>query len=211
MAKTALVTKKVKKSGKAEAEAVVKKAKGFPAKKPLAKGEKAKPKAKKAKILFKAPEDFKPAFFEVDFATCRDGLVNGSSVQVNRVKGKWDNEEAKRYNLAEYDLATLLGITARLGSIFAPNVLKRLPPKTKFGLILRANRKSADGSLAVAVKEAKMAVEGKNGKMKMKWFSDKKDPIYRKLRRIKNVLPSAFINVQLPPSGRQKKAKADEE
>jgi hypothetical protein len=53
-----------------------------------------------------------------------------------------------------------------------------------------------------------MKAEGK----KAKWFEDKKDPIYRKLRKAARVLPSVFINAQLPPSGRRTSKKdADEE
>ena len=45
---------------------------------------------------------------------------------------------------------------------------------------------------------------------KWKWYTDKADPIYRKLRRAAKVLPSAFVAVQLPPSGRRTK-KSDED
>lgn len=212
MANLKLVPKK--KAAKAEAETVIKKAKGtFPAKKASADGKKAPAKKKAAKLIFKAPADFKPAFFEVEFATGKDGLVKGESVSINRVKGRWDNPEAKRFNLAEYDLATQNGIVSRLGAIYAPNILKRLPAGSKFGMILRCNKRSADGSLSVAFKGIKQMVESKKnpGKMKWKWFEDKKDPLYRKLRKIARILPGAFVNVQLPPAtGRQKKSKDED-
>ena len=180
--------------------------KGFPARKP---GTVAR--ARPAKITFKAPADFKPSFFEIVFATLRDGLVNGSSINIQRVRGNWTNEEAKRFNLAEYDMPTYNAIIARLGAIYAPNVLKRLPPKTKFTLVIRVNRKAADGTLSVLVKGIKQTSPSLKtpGKFVSKWFADKKDPTYRKIRKIAAILPGAFIVVQLPPAGRQKKA-ADE-
>lgn len=182
---------------------------GVPAKKPVAK----KPAGNRpAKITFQAPSDFKPAFFEVEFATLADGLLNGASLKIQRVKGNWTNEDARRYDLATYDLATYTAVAARLGSITAPNVLKRLPPETSFGLVIRVNRRSADGTLSVIIKGIKQgAISSKSGKMRWKWFEDKKDITYRKIRKITNSLAGAFVEVQLPPSGRQKKAAADEE
>lgn len=195
-----------KKKVKAKGEDAPKKKFPF-GRKPGAKGaaSSTKKKSKRAPpILFQAPADFKPAFFEVKFTTMRDGLINGNSLKAIRIKGKWDNPDAKRYDLAEYDLGTLLGIAARLGSIYAPNVLKRLPGKTTFKLILRAGKKAADNSLSVKVKEAGHVIFH-NDKPKLKWFEDKKDPVYRKLRKVSKVLSAAFTKVQLPPKGRQKK------
>lgn len=196
-------------------------AKAAPAKKPAVAAKKpaAKPAGKKpatarpAKITFQAPADFKPAFFEIEFASLRDGLLNGASFKIQRVKGNWTNPDAKRFDLATYDLATYTAVAARLGSITAPNVLKRLPPKTKFGLVVRVNRRSVDGTLSCIIKGIKMTVPSKKDPKKSvwKWFEDKKDLTYRKIRKVTNSLPGAFINVQLPPSGRQPKKVADEE
>lgn len=162
--------------------------------------------ARPAPILFKAPADFKPAFFEVIFESLRDGLVRGGSIRIDRVRGRWDNPDSKRFDLATYDVATLLGVATRLGGMaMAPNVLRRLPPKSKFGVVLRVNRRSADGSLAVIVKGIKqLVVSGE--KAKWKWLTDKTDTTYRKIRKMARSLPGAFVEVQLPPSGRQKKA-----
>lgn len=171
-----------------------------------------KTKTKKAKkILFKAPEDFKPSFFEVMFETLRDGCIRGSTFSALRVKGKWDNADNPRYDLAEYDAGTSLAIATRISAAaHAANVLKRLPPKEKFGLVLRVNKRSADGSLAVSLKGARQLVVGKNDKLKWKWFEDKKDPTYRKIRKAIKLLPSAFVEVKLPPKGKRK-GKKDED
>ena len=194
----------ISKKAKVIAKKVIDKASGAVAKKA--------PSTRPAPVVFKAPADFKPAFFEVEFATMRDGLVNGASVKINRVKGNWTNAEAKRYDLSTYDQATLNGVVARLGAIYAPNILKRLPLKTKFGLVLRVNKRAADGNLSVLFKGIKQSIESKKtpGKFVWKWFEDKSDVTYRKIRKISRILPSAFVNVQLPPSGRQPK-KTDEE
>lgn len=165
-------------------------------------------------ILFKAPADFKPAFFEVEFDTLRDGLIRGGSIQVNRVKGKWDNPDAKRFDLATYDVATLCGIAARLGAAaMAPNILKRLPPKTKFGVILRVAKRAADGSLTAGVKGIKRLGVGKGDKPKWFWINNQSEGAdlinFRKLRKMTRTLPGAFVEVQLPPTVRRGKKEED--
>lgn len=163
-----------------------------------------------APILFKAPADFKPAFFEIAFESLRDGLIRGGSIKVVRVRGRWDNADAKRYDLADYDQATLLGVASRLGGMaMAPNVTKRLPPKSKYGIIVRVNRRSADGALVTPLKGIKqLVVSGE--KAKWKWMTDKTDVTYRKIRKLARALPGAFVEVQLPPSGRRSKKDAEE-
>lgn len=176
--------------------------KSVPAKKPGVK--------KPGPILFKTPVDFKPSFFEVEFETLRDGLIRGGSVVVNRVRGKWDNPEAKRFDLSTYDIATLVGIATRLGgAAMAPNVLKRLPPKTKFGLILRVAKRAATESLAVSIKGIKRLGVTTSGKPKWVWMNPQSEGTdlinYRKLRRMVRTLAGAFVEVQLPPSTRRGK------
>lgn len=189
--------------------------KGFPAKKARAAGSAA---AKKpGPILFKAPADFKPAFFEIEFETLRDGLIRGGSIKVNRVRGKWDNPDAPRYDLATYDLPTLAGVATRLGAMaFAPNITKRLPPKSKFGLVLRLNCRAATGSLSVVVKGAKyLAISEKTGKAKWVWVNAKSTEaallLHRRMRRMGRFMSGAFVEVQLPPSTRRAKSKAESE
>jgi len=176
-----------------------------PGKKPVAK-KKAAP-ARAPAPVFEAPADFKPAFFEVAFSVGEDGLMAPQSLQASRVKGRWDNAEARRYDLREYDVNTLIGIGTRLAYVtYAPNILKRLPANTSYGLVLRVSKRASDGSLAARVVAAKYQLESG----KWKWYSDKADPIYRRLRRVSRPLASGFVDVQLPPSGRRSKKSSDE-
>ena len=173
--------------------------------------EKAKIKAAKEKLItFKAPSDFKPCSIALRFITQHDGMIH-PQVTCERIRGLWSNPEAKRYNMAEYDPVTLTGIVSRLSaSCYSSNVTKRLPPKTKFLLIIRTGVKAANGSLTVRIQAAGHYVEV-NDKLKLKWYEDKKDPAYAKLRRSARLLRGAFVNVQLPPAGRRPKKEDDAE
>lgn len=190
--------------------------KTFPAKKVGGPAAKKVAGARPGPILFKAPADFKPSFFEIEFETLRDGLVRGGSVTVQRVRGKWDNPDAPRFNLAEYDLATLVGVATRLGAMsFAPNVIRRLPPKTKFGLVVRVAKRAADGSLTSGVKGAKfLTVSEKTGKAKWVWVNaqsaDQSLLLHRRMRKMGRYLAGAFVEVQLPPTKKKGRAAAEE-
>ena len=179
-------------------------------KKPVAKkaapAKKSTAAARPAPLRFDAPSDFKPYFCEVRFKTGEDALISPVGFKASRVKGRWDNQEAPRFDLKEYDVPTLLGIMSRLSAVtFAPNVLRRLPANTSFLLILRVNRRSADNSLAIIMKAAAMS----NSAGKLRWFKEKADPVYRRLRRSVRILPSAFVDTQLPPSRRRSKKDSD--
>lgn len=180
--------------------------KTFPARKTAVAGAK-KPAAKAKLPTFKAPADFKPAFIEYGFTIGKDGLIDTRTVECQRVKGRWDNADAPRYDMRSYDINTVMGITARLSSVtFAPNILRRLAAGSKFKLVIRVAKRAADGSLAAGIKVGQFL----NEKGKMAWFEDKADPDWRRLRRANRQLPSAFVDIQLPPSKRTKKV-ADEE
>jgi hypothetical protein len=179
-----------------------------PAKKPVARTAAKTRGAASAPPRFDAPSDFKPFFAEVEFSTGTDGLIAAGSVEVSRVRGKWDNTEAPRYKMSEYDQATLVAVACRLSSVtFASNILKRLPGETRFKLIVRVSRRAADNSLASTIREAAMS----NAAGKLRWFKEKADPTYRRLRRANRILPSAFVCVQLPPIKRRKAAAETEE
>jgi hypothetical protein len=181
--------------------------KGFPAKKTGTAAKKA-PSKKPKPLVFKAPVDFKPFFLEVAVQTGTDGLFSPVGFSATRIRGNWDNPEAKRYDLATYDVPTLAAIGMRLSSVtFAPNILKRLPINTKFKLILRVSKKAATGGLMASVKFLAMSNEAG----KMKWIKDVKDPTRRRIRRANRVLASAFLAVQLPPSARKVKKGESEE
>lgn len=181
--------------------------KAAPARRPVA----AKPKPltadqKKKLVMFKAPEDFKPAFFEVKAVTQHDGLIS-PGVVIERIKGQWDNPEAKRFNLAEYDVPTLVGITSRLqASFYKANFHGRLPAKTRIGIVIRCSANRTTGLMSVSVKAAYTMVKNEaTGKLKKKWFTDKTDLTYRKIRRAARLLRGAFVTVQLPPSPTRRK------
>lgn len=210
--------------------------KGFPARKPGS-----KPAAKRAPNpsgprKFPAPSDFKPASLDLRFATGPDGLLSSATkFKVERIKGKWDNPEAKRYDMLEYDAHTVVVMLARLQAMtFAANIEKRLPAKTKFRVIIRVTKRAADDSLAARVIAAGTLGASAAGKPKWMWFSMDKnhkketiktdaetgkktkvvrmivDPVFSKIRRSAKHLAGAFVNIQLPPSGRRPKAEAEE-
>lgn len=164
--------------------------------------------ARPPKPEWQAPADFKPAFFQFVFTTDDQGLMDPASLSGERIRGRWDNPDAKRYDLSTYDQSTLIGFAARMSAaIWGTNPARRIPGNTTYTVVLRVNKRSATGALAVRVIGVQHKVEGK----KAKWFEDKADPTFRKFRRAARWLPAAFTDVQLPPSRRSKKEKTDEE
>lgn len=160
------------------------------------------PKKAKAKIpQWKAPADFKPHFLEVLVKTEKDGLL-GSSIRAIRYTGRYDPQapDKKKADLGSYDPATLQGLLGRLSATtYFTNAAKRLPADTTFRLLLRINRKSADGTLSVAFKQIWMAVKNKtSGRTKAEEL-EKSDPKYRAFRKSNRILPAAFKNVLMPP------------
>lgn len=204
------------------------KAAGVPAKK----GAAAKRPARKPLPTWAAPADFKPHFVEVTVKTEKDGLL-GNAIKAVRVNGRYDLDdpgnidERKKFDMSAYDKTTLIGIQARLAAVTfkATNDKKfpvepkgrtevkgamRLPANTTFRLVLRVNRKK-EGHLAVLIKQILQAVKNKAGNVKAVPL-DKKDPVYRSLRKSLRFLPAAFKDVQMPPARRRgKKAEDDGE
>ena len=180
--------------------------KGVPAKKVPAKKAGSAPARVKPKWM--APADFKPAFFNFTFQTDDQALIIPESVNGLRYRGRWDNEEAKTFDLRDYDVSSLIGFVARMSAaIWAPNVLRRITPEATWRMVVRVTRRSVDGSLAVRIIGVAIKKEGK----KAKWIEDKTDMDLRKIRRAARWLPAAFTDVQLPPSTRRtKKEDADE-
>lgn len=176
---------------------------------------KAKPAARKPLPTWKAPEDFKPHFVEVLVKTEKDGLL-GSGIRCTRFQGRYDPkaEDKKKADMASYDMKTVIGIQSRLAAVtYATNALRRLPANTTFLLVLRVNRKSADGSLSVLSKGISEVVKSKKtGRLAPKAL-DKTDPNYRKFRKAMRILPVAFKDVLMPPKrerGANKKDQDDE-
>lgn len=227
-----LIKKPAVAAKKPAAKAVAAKAparKGFPARKPGS-----KPAAKRAANpsgprKFPAPSDFKPASIDIRFATSPDGLLSSATkFKVERIRGKWDNPEAKRFDMMEYDAHTVVVMFARMQAmLFAANIEKRLTPKTKFRVVLRVTKRKADDALAVRVIAAGTLGASASGKPKWMWFSMDKnvkkesirtdaetgkkmkvtrmiiDPVFSKIRRSAKHLAGAFVNIQLLPSLRK--------
>lgn len=166
--------------------------------------------------VFKAPEDFKPHFLEIFVRTEKDGLL-GSSIKATRYQGRYDPdaEDKKKADLGSYDTPTLIGIQARLAAVIykATNDKKysvspkdradekgamRMPASTVFRILIRVNRKAADGTLSVLFKQ--MWQQGKNAKGRVIYKELlKADPAWRGFRKATRLLPAAFRAVQSPP------------
>lgn len=221
----AKVEKKTKKAEKPEVKAKAPAKKGFPPKK--AGGAKAKSKKKPLPIV-KAPADFKPHFLLVSFRTEKDGLV-GADFKATRYQGRFDRdvEDKKKFDLAAYDSRTLMGIAARVSAVtYKANAEKkfdvdakkrmdtkgghRLPASTYFQALMRVGKKSADQSLTAGIKTIWQIVENNKGRQVPKEL-DKKDPVYRTIRKASRILPAAFKDVQMPPKRGRKSADTDEE
>ena len=181
--------------------------KGFPARKVGAGPKKPRP----VKITFPAPADMKPCFIELMFRTQEDGLI-GPKFKAIRVRGNWTNPEARRYDMMEYDAPTVTAIIARISArTFATNAARRLPANATFRLVLRAGKRAADDTILSGVKSiARLAKSAKTGKTSWKEMTDVADPVRRKLRSVSRFLPGAFVNIQLPPTGRKPKEEAEE-
>lgn len=180
--------------------------------KPAAKG-----KAKKNALpTFKAPEDFKPHFMTLLMKVEKDGLLS-SSVKATRYNGRYDPEadDKKKFDVMTYDPKTVLGALSRFSmTTYATNVAKRLPGGAVYQVLLRINRKAADGSISVVFKGMEKAEKSKKtGRMKMVAM-EKTDPVYRKFRKATRILPAAFKEVLMPPKrvrGANKKDAEDDE
>jgi len=156
--------------------------------------------------IFAAPSDFKTACVEIEFATLHDGMINPLGLTVNRVKGNFDNEDAKRFDMFTYDPLTAAAIVARLSAVVhATNLFKRLPARRKFAINVRAG-KSKDGNLTCAVKSVNIAVKGGWSELTRETENPTLLNAWKKIRRAAIPMRGAFIGCQLLPSGRQKKS-----
>ena len=162
------------------------------------------------KITFDAPSDMKPCFIELAFRTQADGLI-GPSFRCLRVRGNWTNEDAKRFDMMEYDAPTVAAIISRIAArTFATNALRRLPANTAFKVIIRAGMRKADGTIIASIRSVSKQVKLKSGKSTWKELVDRTDPVHRKIRSCGRFLPGAFVHLQLPPSTRRTKKGDDD-
>lgn len=180
--------------------------KAFPARKVGAYPKKPRP----VKITFDAPADMKPCFIELMFRTQEDGLI-GPKFKAIRVRGNWTNPEARRYDMMEYDAPTVAAMISRISArTFSTNITRRLPANATFRLVIRAGKRAADDTILSGVKSIARLAKLKSGKSAWKEMTDVKDPVRRKLRSVSRFLPGAFVNIQLPPTGRKPKEEAEE-
>lgn len=155
---------------------------------------KAKKKAKKNQVIFKAPEGFKPFFMRVSVLVDKDGII--SDLKAIRVKGSITNENAKTVDMGLWDPDVLRRLTARYCAVaFVRNEAKRLPQGSA-QLVMRVSANRDTGALKVSIKDIKFK-EGKDGKTKL---LDKKDAKYRLLRKPARFLAGAFTKVKPFPS-----------
>lgn len=168
---------------------------------------KAKPsKAKAKKIEFKAPEGEKPFFVKMAIAIDRDGLF--TDLKAVRVKGNPEKDTAQTVDLATWDPNTLRRLGIRYaGPAFIRNVAKRLDAKSQAQVLLRVSIKTDTRVIKCAVKTVKFKLDG--GKAKT---LDKKDPVYRALRKPAAFLAPAFTKVRpFPTKAELKELAADAE
>jgi hypothetical protein len=167
-----------------------------------------KAKVKMPRLVFRPPEDWKPTYYEIMFETLRDGLIRGSTFSAWIVKGHWDNPDNPRFSLEEFDPGTLLAIASRISAAtYSTSFEKRLPQKAKFGMVIRVALQKENAGLLVTIKGIRQ-LKLVRDKPKWVWFDDKSDIVYRRLRRCRNILPSAFIEAKPPP--RKRKLRIDE-
>ena len=160
--------------------------------------------------VWTAPADFKPHLLEIVVKTDKDGLL-GPAIRVTRYRGQITDDPRKKWDVAEYDTQTVMGILSRLSmTTFVTNQAKRLPANTRFRIIVRASMSRAkQNMLTCSFKEVSRVAKLKSGKVKVIPY-DKKDPVYRKFRKAARILPSAFANCLMPPKKTRERKQAEE-
>lgn len=140
------------------------------------------PKAKPPKITFQAPADVTSAFMEITFNTKADGFIGSEKLNVEIIKGGWDNPKAKRYDLIELNPTTAMSIVSRLAMLtYITNPTKRFTPNTVYKVLARVTVSRADGSIRGGVKKVWRLPRKKNAELTE--ITDKKDSELRRLRR----------------------------
>lgn len=129
---------------------------------------------------------------------------------VVRCRSKWseDMPEEDRYNMRDYDQATVEAITAKVASgVHATSAKKRLKPGSRYRAIFRIGESTAyedqKGNGAYKILTAKLqqlfAVVGTGNRMHDEPI-ERAETDFRKIRGITKSLPAAFIRCQLPPA-----------
>lgn len=168
--------------------------------------------AKKKLRMHKAPTDMKPFCLELTIRTAKDGLIT-PKIKAERVRGRWDNPDAKRFDMMDYDKFTIAALLGRMSAmLYASNPERRLQPSTSYHIVLRVMARKADGVLVCRTLAAKRTIK-KGDKVVWSWFDkvkDKANPDWRKIRRCVQNAGGAFTECQLPPAGRQPKKDAED-
>jgi len=157
---------------------------------------------KKAGVVFKAPEGTKPFFIKTLLSYGKDGIF--TEMKVTRVKGNPKNDKAKTVDLALWDPETFAKIGIRFaGAAFVRNEAKRLPANSKAQALFRVAVGREDRAIKVSLKEVKFKAGDSDKKPKA---LDKKDPIYRAIRKPVKFMAGAFTTLKDFPSAADLKA-----
>jgi hypothetical protein len=178
---------------KAAAAAPVKKgAFGRPAAAPGTARKTTTKRAKPIKFVFRAPSEFKSTFIEVVLTTDKDGFIAPGTI-VEAIKGKWDNENAPRYDLVMHDPEVAMTLVSRICMLtYVTNVGKRLPANKEYTILVRVSiSKAKKNEIRAGIK----TIWCENAKGKLVEM-DKKDVECRRLRRCGKFLAASFVNAK---------------
>lgn len=169
-------------------------------------------------VTFEAPEGFRTQTYAVKFGTQHDGTIHPGAFRMLSIKGKWDNPEARTFDLSLYDPATIQGMMSRLSALFYHGKAdRRLPPKMVFYVVV-AVRSDKDGNIGMSLREFAYDKKiEKNGKKVNKRIVVTRDPVklrakegpqvlLARLKRGLKFLRGAFVVAQPQPSISEYKA-----
>lgn len=162
------------------------------------KGKKGKSK-KAARLTFKAPQDMKPVSLKADLVFGKDGHL--TQTRFTSIKGKVGSDSAKTIDLGLYDAVTQNMVIARLaGPLFIKSEKKRLPAGLMVQALFRVGRSAKTGAVSVGLKEVKAKMPEKKAKT-----LEKKDPMYRVIRKSVRPMEAAFVKMKPFPSNKELK------
>lgn len=162
------------------------------------KGKKGKSK-KAARLTFKAPQDMKPVSLKADLFFGKDGHL--TQTRFTSIKGKVGQDTAKTIDLGLYDAVTQNMVIARMaGPLFIKSEKKRLPAGLMVQALFRVGRSAKTGAVSVGLKEVKAKMPEKKAKT-----LEKKDPMYRVIRKSVRPMEAAFVKMKPFPSNKELK------
>lgn len=157
---------------------------------------------KKAGVVFKAPEGTKPFFVRTLLQFGKDGIF--SDLKAVRIKGNAKNPDAKTVDLALWDPETHRKLGIRFaGASFIRNEAKRLPANSVAQALFRIAISRDNGAIKVGLKEVKFKAGDSDKKAKT---LEKKDPVYRAIRKPVKFMAAAFTKLKDFPSAADLKA-----